>query len=269
MRDGERLESTLAAERPDVLFHLAAYKHVDWAERFPAEFVDTNLRGSWNVLRASEASAVQTVVVASTDKAALAASLYARTKRLMEQLTADAGGGRIAARFVNVLDSAGSASELFLRQARGGVPLTITDAGMVRYWITMGHATCLAAHAGLLATAGKRLAAPADPVTMTVGELAARIWHECGREGGPEVTAIGIRDGETMAEVLTGPGEDLTDEAHQGVAAISGGPGTSGAAWVAERLTERGERPEDANEVWLEALGRPDLVESETLSNSA
>jgi len=269
VRDGERLESTLAAERPDVLFHLAAYKHVDWAERFPAEFVDTNLRGSWNVLRASEASAVQTVVVASTDKAALAASLYARTKRLMEQLTADAGGGRIAARFVNVLGSAGSASELFLRQARGGVPLTITDAGMVRYWITMGHATCLAAHAALLATAGKRLAAPADPVTMTVGELAARIWHECGREGEPEVTAIGIRDGETMAEVLTGPGEDLTDEAHQGVAAISGGPGTSCAAWVAERLTERGERPENANEVWLEALGRPDLVESETLSNSA
>ena len=269
VRDGERLESTLAAERPDVLFHLAAYKHVDWAERFPAEFVDTNLRGSWNVLRASEASAVQTVVVASTDKAALAASLYARTKRLMEQLTADAGRGRIAARFVNVLGSAGSASELFLRQARGGVPLTITDAGMVRYWITMGHATCLAAHAALLATAGKRLAAPADPVTMTVGELAARIWHECGREGEPEVTAIGIRDGETMAEVLTGPGEDLTDEAHQGVAAISGGPGTSCAAWVAERLTERGERSEDANEVWLEALGRPDLLESGTLSNSA
>ena len=269
VRDGERLESTLAAERPDVLFHLAAYKHVDWAERFPAEFVDTNLRGSWNVLRASEASAVQTVVVASTDKAALAASLYARTKRLMEQLTADAGGGRIAARFVNVLGSAGSASELFLHQARGGVPLTITDAGMVRYWITMGHATCLAAHAALLATAGKRLAAPADPVTMTVGELAARIWHECGREGEPEVTAIGIRDGETMAEVLTGPGEDLTDEAHQGVAAISGGPGTSCAAWVAERLTERGERSEDANEVWLEALGRPDLLESGTPSNSA
>lgn len=269
VRDGERLESTLDAERPDVLFHLAAYKHVDWAERFPAEFVDTNLRGSWNVLRASEASTVQTVVVASTDKAALAASLYARTKRLMEQLTADAGRGRIAARFVNVLGSAGSASELFLRQARGGVPLTITDAGMVRYWITMSHATCLAAHAALLATAGKRLAAPADPVTMTVGELAARIWHECGREGEPEVTAIGIRDGETMAEVLTGPGEDLADEAHQGVAAISGGPGTSCAAWVAERITERGERPEDANEVWLEALGRPDLLESETLSNSA
>ena len=65
-----RLERELAAARPDVVFHLAAYKHVDWAEVFPEEFVDTNLQGSWNVLRAAEAAGVETVVVASTDKAA-------------------------------------------------------------------------------------------------------------------------------------------------------------------------------------------------------
>jgi nucleoside-diphosphate-sugar epimerase/sugar phosphate isomerase/epimerase len=269
VRHRHRLQATLADERPEVLFHLAAYKHVDWAERFPAEFVDTNLRGSWNVLRAAEASAVDTVVVASTDKAALGASFYARTKRLMEQLTADAaGGGRIAVRLANVLGSAGSASELFLRQAHAGVPLTITDPGMVRYWITMGHATCLAAHGALMAAAGTRLAAPADPVTMTVGELATRIWRECGLEGEPEITAIGIRGGETMSEVLTGPGEKLTDEAQQGVAAIWGGPGRSCAAWVAERLAERGERAPDAHAVWLEALDRPDLLEVQTLSSS-
>jgi nucleoside-diphosphate-sugar epimerase/sugar phosphate isomerase/epimerase len=272
VRDGERVEATLAAEKPDVLFHLAAYKHVDWAERFPAEFVETNLRGSWNVLRAAEATAVQTVVVASTDKAALATSLYARTKRLMEQLTAHAagaGGGRIAVRFVNVLGSAGSASELFLHQARGQVPLTITDPGMVRYWITMGHATCLAAHAVLLATTGRLLAAPADPVTMTVGELAARIWRQCGREGEPTITPIGIRGGETMTEVLTGPGEELADESHQGVAAISGGPGRACAVWVTERLAARGQGAQDANTVWLDALGRADLLEAGAASNSA
>ena len=61
-----------AAPRPDVVFHLAAYKHVDWAELYPEEFVDTNLQGSWNVLRAAPRG-VDTVVVASTDKAAGAA----------------------------------------------------------------------------------------------------------------------------------------------------------------------------------------------------
>ena len=55
VRDPGRIERELAAARPDVVFHLAAYKHVDWAERFPEEFVDTNLMGSWNLLRAAGA----------------------------------------------------------------------------------------------------------------------------------------------------------------------------------------------------------------------
>ena len=88
VREGQRLEAEFARARPDVVFHLAAYKHVDRAELFPEEFVDTNLHGTWNVLRAAESAGVETVVVASTDKAALAASFYARTKRFMEELTA-------------------------------------------------------------------------------------------------------------------------------------------------------------------------------------
>ena len=133
IREPGRLERELAAAKPDIVFHLAAYKHVDWAEVFPEEFVDTNLHGSWNVLRAAEAAGVETVVVASTDKAALAQSFYGRTKRFMEQLTAfaarQAGGRRTAVRLVNVLGSAGAASEIFLDQARAGVPLTVTDTG--------------------------------------------------------------------------------------------------------------------------------------------
>ena len=257
VRSEDRLGAAVAAERPDVIFHLAAYKHVDWAERFPEEFVDTNLRGSWNVLRAAALAEVPTVVVASTDKAALARSLYARTKRLMEQSTALAGDGRIAVRFVNVLGSAGSASELFLEQARAGAPLTVTDTGMVRYWITMAHAVCAAAHGALLATA-THLATPADPVAMRVGELAARIWRECGREGEPDLETIGIRSGETMTEVLTGEGEELGEEALQGIAPIQGGPRTESARWVGERLAEATSAAE-IRAVWLEALERPDL----------
>src|SRR3954447_2344929 len=72
IREPGRLERELATAKPDIVFHLAAYKHVDWAEIFPEEFVDTNLHGSWNVLRVADAVGVETVVVASTDKAALA-----------------------------------------------------------------------------------------------------------------------------------------------------------------------------------------------------
>src|SRR5829696_7186482 len=265
VRDAGRLQSELAQARPDAVFHFAAYKHVDWGEVFPDEFVDTNLLGSWNVLRAADAAGVDTVVVASTDKAALAASFYGRTKRFMEQLTAFAarrgGGQRIALRFVNVLASAGSASELFLRQARAGVPLTVTDTGMLRYWITMAHAATLAAHATLLAADGVALAGPADPVLLSVGDLADRIWRHAGPSGEAELELLGIRRGETLSEVLAGPGEDLGDEAHQGIAAITGEIPTAGggAAWVAERLPDPGGR-EELRAVWLEAMRRPGLV---------
>ncbi len=263
VREPGRLQRELAAVRPDVLFHLAAYKHVDWAEIFPEEFVDTNLHGSWNVLRAAEGSGVETVVVASTDKAALAASFYGRTKRFMEQLTAFSarrtGAHRTAVRLVNVLGSAGSASEIFLRQARASVPLTVTDTGMVRYWITTAHAAALVAQAALLAREGVLLCGPHDPAMLTVGELAERIWRLAGPGGELEIELTGIRRGETLSEVLTGPGEEQGEERHQGIAPIESEISTAGAAWVAERLPERGSR-EDARAIWLEAMQRPGLL---------
>jgi FlaA1/EpsC-like NDP-sugar epimerase len=263
IREPGRLERELAAAKPDVVFHLAAYKHVDWAEVFPEEFVDTNLHGSWNVLRAAEAVGVDTVVVASTDKAALAQSFYGRTKRFMEQLTAfagrRAGGRRTAVRLVNVLGSAGAASEIFLRQARAGVPLTVTDTGMVRYWITMSHAACLVAQAALLAGEGVPLCSPYDPVMLTVGQLAERIWRLAGPGGETEIELLGIRRGETLSEVLTGPGESLGEERHQGICEIESEIPTAGAAWVIERLPARGSR-EEARAIWLEAMQRPGLL---------
>jgi nucleoside-diphosphate-sugar epimerase len=263
IRDRDRIAAELARSRANLVFHLAAYKHVDWAEIYPDEFLDTNLHGSWNVLRAAEDAGVDTVVVASTDKATLAASYYGRTKRFMEQLTAFAakngGARRTAIRFVNVLGSAGSASELFLRQTRAGVPLTITDTGMLRYWITMAHAVTAAVHGALLASSGVLLATPAGAPELTVGELATRIWREAGHEGEPGVDLLGIRRGETLNEVLVGAGERLAEEIYPGVAAIEADVSTAAASWVAERISSQTSR-EAAREVWREAMDRPGLI---------
>src|SRR4051794_8924969 len=241
IRDRERVEAEISRARPDVVFHLAAYKHVDLAERFPEEYVATNLDGSWNVLRAAEAAGTQAVVVASTDKAALAASRYGRTKRLMEQLAAlagaQAGAPRLAVRLVNVLGSAGSASELFLRQARAEVPLTITDPTMVRYWITRAHAASLLAHGALMAGAGCTLATAADPVSMTVGEVGERIWSSVHGTSEPApLHLVGVRAGETMREILIGAGETLGAEAFQGAAEITGAASPDGLADVVGAL---------------------------------
>jgi len=237
VRDRERVQEEMHHARPDVLIHLAAYKHVDWAERHPEEFVATNLEGSWNVIDAAVAAGARTIVVASTDKAALATSSYGRTKRLMEQLAAAAAARHsveaIAVRLVNVLGTAGSASDLFRRQALADVPFTITDPDMRRFWMTQAHAASMLAHGVLLAGDGERLATAADPAELSVGELASRIWRQADRGGEPESELVGVRAGEVMAEVLHGPDEALGPEVHQGVAAITG-PGPDAAALLAQ-----------------------------------
>ncbi|HEX8207652.1 MAG TPA: polysaccharide biosynthesis protein [Solirubrobacteraceae bacterium] len=258
IRDRRRLEHEAARARPDVVFHLAAYKHVDWAERYPEEFAATNLDGSWNVLRAARDA--ETVVVASTDKAARASSLYGRTKRLMETLTAlaaeEAGGGRAAVRLVNVLGSAGSATELWLRQARAGVPLTLTDPSMVRFWITMAHAASLVAHGALAAAGGTRLLTAADPVEEEIGVIAERIWRTAGPGTDPDLHIAGVRPGETMTEILVGPGEELGEEVRMGAAAITGDAPTDVAAAVVEEV-ERCTGAEERRQAWLAALAPP------------
>src|SRR4051812_14027843 len=254
VRDRERTTTEIARAVPDVIFHLAAYKHVDLAERFPEEYVATNLDGSWNVLRAAEQAGCGSVVVASTDKAALAASRYGRTKRLMEQLAAVASVKAGAVRLVNVLGSAGSASELFLRQARAGVPLTVTDPTMVRYWITRGHAAALVAHGALLAAEGHALLTAADPVSLTVGELAERTWR--GVHGPREVAPlhiVGVRAGETMHEVLVGPNETLGGEQLQGAATITAAPVLDGLADTVSALETLGTL-QARREHWLRLL---------------
>ena len=257
VRDRERIETEIVRARPDVVFHLAAYKHVDLAERFPEEYVATNLDGSWNVLRAARAAETGTVVVASTDKAALASSRYGRTKRLMEQLAAVSGVRAGAVRLVNVLGSAGSASELFLRQSRAEVPLTVTDTTMVRYWITRGHAASLVAHTALMVDEGAALATAADPVSLNVGELAERTWRGVhGRGESAPLHVVGVRAGETMHEVLIGPDERLEDERFQGAAPIAGAPpldGVADAIAAVDALRSLQERRAH----WLELLTGP------------
>jgi FlaA1/EpsC-like NDP-sugar epimerase len=160
---------------------------------------------------------------------------------------------------VNVLGSAGSASELFLRQARAGVPLTVTDTGMLRYWITMAHAGALVGQAIL---PGPGLLTAADPAMLTVGELAARIWRGTGGGAEPDFHVLGVRPGETMDEVLTGSGERLGEEIWSGVAEIVAAPAADDGIWRTDPAllaalideVERNATAEERRAVWLRAL---------------
>lgn len=142
VRDKERL--LRAFEGVDVVVHAAALKQVPAAEYNPMECIKTNVLGAENVVEAAMASSVKSVVALSTDKAAAPINLYGATKLCSDKLFVAANtmkGNRSLAfsvvRYGNVMGSRGSVIPFFLKQARDGKDLPITDLEMTRFNITL------------------------------------------------------------------------------------------------------------------------------------
>jgi len=214
-------------ERPDLIFHLAAYKHVPWGEEDPEAFVETNVLGARAVIDAAREAGTEHIVYPSTDKAIDPPSLYGATKRLVETMlyaAAGAGGPRCSViRFVNVLGSRGSAPETFARQLAEGRPLSVTDRAMRRYWITPDHARLLLLHAACLQERAITVTPDAGD-EITVLEIARRMalaLHPEKRE--PAIAVTGLRPGERLYEPIVAAHERLEALPLPGILAVRGG----------------------------------------------
>ena len=227
VRDAWRVHRLLAAERPHLVFHLAAYKHVPWGEEDAAAFVSANVLGARNVVRAAGDAGVEQIVYPSTDKAIDPPSLYGATKRLVEMMLYAVSAGEGAprctvVRFVNVLGSRGSAPETFARQLLEGRSLTVTDRAMRRYWITPDHARVLLLHAACLIERAVTVAPDAGD-EISVLEIARRMTLALRpSERDPQIAVTGLRPGERLAEPLTAAHERLEPLALPGIVAVRG-----------------------------------------------
>ena len=59
VRDVKALEAVFAADRPDVVLHAAALKHVPLMEQNPCETVLTNVMGAANIARLAHGNGVR------------------------------------------------------------------------------------------------------------------------------------------------------------------------------------------------------------------
>ena len=152
VRDVARLEELFARERPQVVLHAAALKHVPLMELNPAEAVLTNLGGAMNVARLSRDC--EAMVFISTDKAVNPTNVMGATKRVAERavraITAGATVRTAVVRFGNVLGSTGSVAPLFERQIARGGPVTVTHPDMLRFFMTVQEASSLVLQAAAI-----------------------------------------------------------------------------------------------------------------------
>lgn len=203
VRDVTRLRRAFTGV--DVVIHAAALKQVPACEYNPIEAVRTNVDGARNIIDAAIDTGVKTVMALSTDKAVNPVNLYGATKMVAEKLFVQAnaysGSGPTrfsCVRYGNVVASRGSVIPLFLEQRKNG-KITVTDARMTRFWLTLDKAARFVLSCTEQMRGGE-VFVPKIP-SMNIMDLAKAMAPNC------KVEEIGIRPGEKLHEVLVSDDE--------------------------------------------------------------
>jgi len=224
VQDRGRLEKICKHFGVQTIYHAAAYKHVPLVEHNNSEGVLNNTFGTKIVAEVAIDAKVETFVLISTDKAVRPSNTMGATKRAAElvlQALSDQDHSTCftIVRFGNVLDSSGSVIPLFKKQIKDGGPITVTDANMVRYFMTIHEAVELVIQAGAMCKGG-------DVFVLDMGEpvriydLATRMIQLSGLhvldddnpDGDIEIKCIGLRPGEKLyEELLVGDNTSETD----------------------------------------------------------
>ncbi len=199
------VDDLLAREKPNVIFHAAAYKHVPLMEEANAwQAIRNNAYGTYVLARAAAAARVEKFVLVSTDKAVNPTSVMGASKRMAEIVCQSLTGGPtqfVVVRFGNVFGSAGSVIPRFREQISRGGPVTVTHPDITRFFMSLSEATQLLLQAGLQGKGGEILVLDmGEPVRIV--DLA----HDMIRLSGADPDRIPI--------VFTGlrPGEKLFEE---------------------------------------------------------
>lgn len=217
--DETRMEQVFGRERPQVVFHAAAHKHVPLMEENPGEAIKVNVLGTSVCARAAIASGVDAFVLISTDKAVNPSSVMGATKRCAEmvvQAMNEAGPTRFCAvRFGNVLGSSGSVVPIFARQIERGGPVTVTHPEMKRFFMTIPEAAGLVMQAGAFGKGGEIFVLDMGRQIPIVA-LAEAMIESAGLRVGEDVAIrfTGIRPGEKLEEELAGQDEATLPTRH-------------------------------------------------------
>jgi len=233
VRDTGRLDYIFEREKPDIILHAAALKHVPLGEMNPLETLGANLIGTEHVLAMAAKVKAKSFTLVSTDKAVKPTNIMGASKRLAEILTLSrqAQNSELSAscvRFGNVLASTGSVVPLFESQLAKGGPVTVTHKDVERYFMTTQEAAALVLQAAAMNLTSRSEKGAVYVLDMGEPVNIARLARQLIRLRGfvPDrdikIKYTGLRPGEKLTEVLIGEQEELTDTSVKGVMRFTG-----------------------------------------------
>jgi FlaA1/EpsC-like NDP-sugar epimerase len=220
IRDKDRMNEIFKREKPKIVFHAAAYKHVPLIETNITEAISVNIKGTKILADLSVEYGVKKFVLISTDKAVNPTNVMGCSKRIAElyvqSLNHISETEFITTRFGNVLGSNGSVVPIFKKQIEKGGPITVTHPEVTRYFMLINEAVSLVLQAGSMGNGGEIfLFDMGKPVEIKI--LAEKLIKLMGYQVNKDIKIeyTGLRPGEKIYEELLVKGEDNIKTDHK------------------------------------------------------
>ncbi len=223
--DGESLGLILKKNKPRIIFHAAAYKHVPMMEQNVQEAVKNNVLSLSFLLNLAEQSGCLSFVLISSDKAVNPTNVMGATKRIGELIVSSRPSIRmrcVSVRFGNVLGSSGSVVPVLRQQLGNDEPLTITHPDIKRFFMMTREAVALVLQAFTLGGHGDILVLDmGEPIRII--DLARNLARLSGKsEDEIRISFTGLREGEKLEEELFYPDEQIIDTACEKIKRVTG-----------------------------------------------
>lgn len=221
-----KLDNVLREEKPDMIFHAAAYKHVHLMQDNIDEAVYNNVIGTQRLIDAALTASIPRFTFISTDKVVNPTSVMGATKKLCEYYIREVGKPNFSAnsadstgkksktkfnivRFGNVINSNGSALPLFERQIKMHRYVTVTHKKMMRFFMSIREAAQLVIESSAAKPSNNiHILNMGELINMyEVAECLVRSKNLIPNED-VEMKIIGLRKGEKLVEELYTLGEE-------------------------------------------------------------
>ena len=214
LSDKNLLDNLFSVCNIDMVYHAAAYKHVNMLENNILSGVKNNIIGLYYLLNVCEKNNINNFILISTDKAVKPTTIMGMTKKFCELMVFNFGSKRdcvySAVRFGNVFDSSGSVVPIFKKQILEQNYITVTDKDVTRYFMSIDEAVHLVIRASLMSKGNEMFILDMGEPRKIL-DIAKKMIHISGNtiksennpNGDIEIKIIGLGKGEKLHEELS------------------------------------------------------------------